>query len=224
MKYQLLILAAPEMNDSSKRFSRTKYESAIKRQNSLFSSPHFVLAAIRQKLLPVGETIDLGNSIITIDIQRKTQGALATVGLCLDYLNVDDPIVITPFDGNLEISMDSFLDEMLTSNSDIGIVAFKSSNPNYSFVRIASGEVIEIAEKKVISGLATSGTFFFKNKLVLLRCIEWALVNNVQTASKFFIAPSINAVIMNRAKIGIFEISEDNYNRLDLESLWEKNE
>jgi hypothetical protein len=152
-------------------------------------------------------------------INRLTNGALSTTALCMDNFNLDTPIVITPFDGYIGIDQLQIINEFITGDYDAGLIAFNSTSPLYSYVRMFNQEVIEIAEKRVISGLATTGTFIFKNGKTLLDCIEWSMVNSIKTNEKYFIAPSLNMMVMNQKRIKVFEINESDYVRFDISSL-----
>ena len=218
-KFQHVILAAPDIRLLTGK--RDDFFQTIKRQESSYNLALNTLIVIRKGFLD-DEKYKLEENSKFFVIDRKTKGALATLGLCLDAILPNLPILVSPFDGFIGISENDFLSAMESSSCDAGLVAFKSTNPRYSYVRMIQSEAIEIAEKSVISSLATSGTFYFKNKEILMNCIQWTLLNRVTFNGNYYIAPSLNSLIMTGRKLKIFEIDENLYTRMELKTFKEE--
>ena len=146
---------------------------------------------------------------------HECKGALASLLLSLESLNTDQPIVVVPSDGLVPKSeFQAFIQAMSQKNVDCGVLVFESFNNEYSFVRTnTNGEVIEIAEKKIISNLATAGIFYFKNRQLIIDCGQWAIVNNLSYNGEFYIAPSLNYFVTSGLKIHTYTIQEDSYLR-----------
>ena len=219
MRYQLLILAAPELDFEMNYVGMGALIQRIKEQIKIFPNPERCVIAVRPNFLLDIESLEEFDNTKVCVINRLTNGALSTTALCMDNFNLDTPIIITPFDGHISIDQSQIINEFITGDYDAGLIAFNSTSPLYSYVRMFNQEVLEIAEKRVISGLATTGTFIFKNRKILLDCIEWSMVNSIKTNEKYFIAPSLNMMVMNQKRIKVFEISESDYARFDISSL-----
>ena len=177
MRYQLLILAAPDLDFEMSYLGMGAFIQRIKEQIAIFPNPERCIIAIRPNSLIDIESLEKFKNTRVSVINRLTTGALSTTALCMDNFNLDTPIVITPFDGYISIDQFQIINEFITGEYDAGLIAFNSTSPLYSYVRMFNQEVLEIAEKRVISGLATTGTFIFKNRKTLLDCIEWSMVN-----------------------------------------------
>jgi hypothetical protein len=219
MRYQLLILAAPDLDFEMNYLGVGAFIQRIREQIKIFPNPERCVIAVRPNSLLDIESLEKFDNTRVAVINRLTNGALSTTALCMDNFNLDTPIVITPFDGYIGIDQLQIINEFITGDYDAGLIAFNSTSPLYSYVRMFNQEVIEIAEKRVISGLATTGTFIFKNGKTLLDCIEWSMVNSIKTNEKYFIAPSLNMMVMNQKRIKVFEINESDYVRFDISSL-----
>ena len=219
MRYQLLILAAPDLDFEMSYLGVGAFIQRIREQIKIFPNPERCVIAVRPNSLLDIESLEKFDNTRVAVINRLTNGALSTTALCMDNFNLDTPIVITPFDGYIGIDQLQIINEFITGDYDAGLIAFNSTSPLYSYVRRFNQEVIEIAEKRVISGLATTGTFIFKNGKTLLDCIEWSMVNSIKTNEKYFIAPSLNMMVMNQKRIKVFEINESDYVRFDISSL-----
>ena len=102
---------------------------------------------------------------------------------------------------------------MIKSDFDAGIIAVKSKNPSYSYIRTLEESVIEVVEKRVISDLATTGVYYFKEKNLLVESIEWVISNHLTMNNSYYLSTAINYLISINARIGILEILERDYER-----------
>jgi len=77
-------------------------------------------------------------------------------------------------------------------------LVFKSDNPAYSYLRVdRAGEVVEVAEKRVISEYASAGTYFFADVATYLSALGHNLRNprNVTYRGAFYVAPILQGII-----------------------------
>jgi hypothetical protein len=156
------------------------------------------------------------NNVTYFPLRKKTKGALMSLGLGIDKLSMSPelPILVIPVDAHVNLNLESFVKRMIGEDCNAGLIALESNNLDYSYLRFHQGKIIEIAEKKRISKYASSGFYFFKNKQIILDCIEWSLLNNLENSANFFVSPSLNLLVMNKDRIGFEMIDEKNYARL----------
>ena len=83
-----------------------------------------------------------------------------------------------------------------------------SRNPKWSFVRTDNeGLVINVAEKKAISDIATVGIYLFSQGSSFVdSAIEMILAND-RVNNEFYVCPVYNYMIMKGARIGVYEVS-----------------
>ena len=143
------------------------------------------------------------------------KGALASLLLSIEGINSNEHIAITPSDGFVpRAKFLEFVDFMIKEDVDCGILVFSSNDPEFSYVRTSkTGDVLEIAEKNVISDLATAGIYYFRNVDMLLDCGNWAIINNVSFNGDFYISPSLNYFVTTGMKMKTFKIFESDYVR-----------
>ena len=145
----------------------------------------------------------------------KTSGALATAAFGLAFLSDDEPFLIAP--SNAEVSRNleqAFFECMLDKQSIVGAIVFSGTDPLYSYARLGkNGEMIEIIEKRVSGSCALAGFYYFSSKKIFCECLEWAMVNNIQTKGNFFISPALNYFLAKSIEISLFEISSEDYLR-----------
>jgi hypothetical protein len=153
-----------------------------------------------------------------IELIKPTRGALISLSFALDKIPDNTPILIIPTNSWVNFDSQKFVNEMFNSENEIGIVCFKSNNSKFSFLRKKGEQVLEFKEKEIISDLATTGVFYFANKIAISNCIEWCLLNNINKNGIYYLAPSLNYFVCQDAKIGIREIDASKYHRIDNES------
>jgi len=98
---------------------------------------------------------------------------------------------------------------MAADECDGGIVTFKSSHPKWSYARIREdGFVIEVAEKKPISNIATAGIYYYKNGKDFIKSAEKMINKNINLNGEFYVCPAYNEMIEEGKKIRIFPIEK----------------
>jgi len=136
-----------------------------------------------------------------------TQGAACSVLNAIDYINTTDDLIIANSDQIIDVDIDKFIDSARKSKSDGMIMIFKSSHPKWSFVRIDKNKnVIEVAEKKVISENATVGIYYFKEGKLFVEAACNMIEKDIRTNNDFYVCPVYNEMILNNKKITTFNI------------------
>jgi hypothetical protein len=159
--------------------------------------------------------VESNKTIKYAEINNQTKGALLSLSFALDLIPEDIPVIVIPNNSYVDFPTNDFMNQMNNENKILGLVAFKSINNKYSYLRFKNNNVIEFREKELIGDLATAGIFYFKNRSEIASCTEWCLLNNIQTNGNFYLAPSLNYFICNNSSIGIFEIPAEKYNRIE---------
>lgn len=140
-----------------------------------------------------------------------TKGALASLGLMLDLIPDNFPIIVVPTNSSIEEPLSDFFQEMSIKDAEIGLVIVKSNSQELSYVRYVNDEIVEIHEKEVVSQFAIAGYYYFKNKKIILECLNWAMLNKINKNSLLYIAPSLNFGITKGMKISSFMVNHEKY-------------
>jgi beta-phosphoglucomutase-like phosphatase (HAD superfamily)/dTDP-glucose pyrophosphorylase len=142
-----------------------------------------------------------------IPISETTQGAACTVLLAKHFINNDQPLFISNCDQFLEWNSIDFINNFLIKNThlDAVISTFKSDgNPKWSYAKIDShGFVNEVAEKRHISDLATTGIYLWRKGQDFVKYAEQMISKNIRVNNEFYVAPVFNEAILNNKKIGV---------------------
>lgn len=71
-----------------------------------------------------------------VEVDGLTEGAACTTLLAKEYINNDEPLLITNSDQYIEWDSNEFMYKMTEQNLDGGIVTFRATHPKWSFAKI----------------------------------------------------------------------------------------
>ncbi|QDK45341.1 hypothetical protein DOM22_09335 [Bdellovibrio sp. ZAP7] len=138
-------------------------------------------------------------------LKEMTRGALNTalagVSLVKDF---GKPIAVDLVD--IDYSAPDFSPSKMFALDPtlFGIIpTFNDSNPKFSYLKMQNNVVLECAEKKVISDVASAGTYFFRNLPTFLHAALGSVKNPERVAFKnsLFLCPSFNFLIDDKLKV-----------------------
>ena len=164
----------------------------------------FYLDNILQLLVP-------GSSVVPV--YGNTSGAAISTLLSIEKIDNSKSLLI--------INGDQIIDENLLElvnrlkGSDGGTVVFKSVHPRWSYVRCdEQGYVVEAAEKKPISNLATAGFYYYKRASDFIKFAKQMIMKDAHIDNNFYVCPIFNEMILAQKKITITEIDSNKYHSL----------
>jgi dTDP-glucose pyrophosphorylase len=146
-----------------------------------------------------------------IEITNDTSGAACTALLATEYFEKDRPLLITNGDQIIDVNYLEVLEKLTDNNLDAGTIVFKSIHPRWSYVRLENNLVIESAEKNPISKLATAGFYWYKKTSLFSRFVKKMIKKEASLEGKYYVCPVFNEMILCQKKIGVVEISPDQY-------------
>ncbi len=138
-----------------------------------------------------------------------TEGAACTTLLAKEFIDNDKHLIISNSDQYVEWDSNAFMYSMIHKDIDAGCVTFEATHPKWSFARLdENGFIIEVAEKKPISNLATAGIYYWKNGSDYVKYAEQMINNNIRTNGEFYVCLVFNEAIKDNFKIRNFKISK----------------
>ena len=156
---------------------------------------------------------------VEVVVQRgKTKGAVCTALLAVSAIDNESPLVISNCDQIIGSQVDKALNFFQDKNADAGVITFESIHPKWSYVEVEDSEdpqsckVVEVAEKKTISKNAIAGFYYFKTGSRFVRAAEKLIMKGATVNDLYFIAPTLNEVILDGGLVLRFSISNDLYN------------
>lgn len=154
----------------------------------------------------------LAPNAIVREVHGVTAGAACTALLAIEYINNDEPLAIINGDQIIETNLAATLSDFQYRNLDGGIVVFEAVHPRWSYVRCNSeGLVVETAEKRPISKLATAGFYYFSQGKYFVNSVMEMIKKDDQIGGNFYVCPTYNQMLLKQAKIGIHKIPREAY-------------
>ncbi len=147
------------------------------------------------------------NKFEVIQINGITEGAACTVLTAMKYINNDDELLIANSDQFISTDINRFIDTARKDKRDGLIMTFKASHPKWSYARVdKGGQVLEVAEKQVISDKATVGIYYFKKGSDFVKAAQSMIEKNIKHNNEFYVCPVFNEMIVADKKIHISDI------------------
>lgn len=196
-----------------------------------FSSPKSLVAVDGQPLLIAATksySVSLGETVVAINREEdvnfgisemiknhlpmvqiysspdRGHGALITAMCALEGLDPSGPLAIASGDSTYKGQISTAVETIRDSGAKAGTLAFPSTSPRWSYLRLdKTGDVIEVAEKRVVGPYATTGFFYFESVNLFLEAAKWVLVNNVNHEGKFFVSATLNYLVSLGEKVAV---------------------
>ena len=145
-----------------------------------------------------------------VEVDGVTEGAACTTLLAKEFINRDDKhLVMANSDQFVEWDSHDFFYSCLNKRTDGAIVTFKATHPKWSFAKVNDdGLVVEVAEKKPISDLATVGIYYWNKASDYVKYAEQMITKNVRTNNEFYTCPVFNEAIADGKKIKTYNINK----------------
>ena len=146
-------------------------------------------------------------------IEDDVSGAAVASLLVIEHIIEDQPLLIVNGDQIIEVDYSKVIDQF--EQFDAGVIVFESIHPRWSFVKQdINGFVIEAAEKKPISKLATAGFYFYNKAQDYIECTKKMILKDCNVNNIFYICPVFNEMILKQKKIVTHKVDSDKYHSL----------
>lgn len=145
-----------------------------------------------------------------IQMEKPASGAACTVLNAVDLINNDDDIIIANSDQIIDLDINKFINYSRKSQIDGVIITFESNHPRWSYALVdKKNNVIEVAEKKVISNNATAGIYYYRKGKDFVKAAYSMIQKDIRINNEFYICPIFNEMIINDKLIKIYPIDKE---------------
>lgn len=151
----------------------------------------------------------LGGEIITSP--GPTSGAAATLLLCKNYIDHNQPLLSVNCDQYLDWDPSDFINRISANKLTSYILTFKSDNPSYSYVKVKNNQVIELKEKEKISDIATCGMYHWARAGDFFQDSEKMIAENKNSNQENYVAPVYNYSIARKLRVEHYEIDQQKF-------------
>jgi dTDP-glucose pyrophosphorylase len=150
-----------------------------------------------------------------IAVPELKSGAACTALHAIGHIARDESLLVVNGDQVVEADLAEIVAEFERRDYDAGVVTFDAVHPRWSYVRTGpDGLVVEAAEKRPISRLATAGVYWFANGGQFLDSTTAMIRKDASVEGVFYICPVFNEVILAGGRIGTHHIDRDRYHSL----------
>lgn len=171
---------------------------------------------IKYHLGDICRLIDGRATVISID--SATQGAACTALYSAIDFDGSDSLLVMNANQLVDLDLGDEIDLFDKSNVDAGVFVFDSAHPRYSYVRVNHQKlVIEAAERRPISRLATTGIFWLRRAGDFVSAVQQMIRNDAAVDGIFYVAPALNQLVLEGKKIAIREIDRASYHPIKSE-------
>jgi hypothetical protein len=158
-------------------------------------------------VLPLNLELGLQKDLLAVSQGWKynfvgaTQGSLATALLGLDFCNLEQSLLVGPADSYVTDGYESLLSGWHQEEFAAMTCTIDGNDDSWSYVRkSAEGVVLEVAEKRRISSLATTGLFGFRSAQIFLELATWALENRFTFEDRYYLSGTLQALLVQGGK------------------------
>jgi len=141
---------------------------------------------------------EIDNSAV-ISINIATRGAAETSYKASSVLDRNSPLIILDCDLWFKSKeYETLINDVLNKKKELGgaLLTFYSESPKYSYAKTYNGEVIETAEKRLISDRAIVGAYFFgKAEYFLTEAREMIKKEPDSDSKEFYVSLVYNSII-----------------------------
>ena len=147
-----------------------------------------------------------------IKLRADTQGALCSVLLAVEYINQDEPLLISNADQIFDQGIADHLQRFTVSDLDAACLTFSSVHPRWSYVKTnENGLVIETAEKRPISKHSIAGLYWYRKGSDFVQSSMASIKHGSSVEGKYFISPVFNEYVLLGKKVGHYVVPNEQY-------------
>jgi NDP-sugar pyrophosphorylase family protein len=160
---------------------------------------------------------------VVVPVSGNTSGAAVTALLAIEEMNEEKSLLIINGDQIIEKNLLELVNKM--KDVDAGVVVFRSVHPRWSFVRCdEDGYVVESAEKRPISNLATAGFYYYKKAGSFIEAAKRMILKGSHVNNAYYVCPVFNEMILDNKKIIVTKIEDKEYHSLSTPKMVSKYE
>lgn len=197
------------------------FKNASRIKNSQFSFTFLETEATRYHMEKIAKL--LVPSARCMNVPEMSQGSACTALMAACQLNQEAELLIISANELVDVDLAQVIEEFRYRTLDAGTLTFRSIHPRYSYVRLNSeGMVIEAAQREPISLFATAGVFWFAKTACFVECAKNLVRKDAHVDGNYFIAPTLNELVLKQKRIGIKELEVAKYFPLKTEKQFEQ--
>lgn len=149
---------------------------------------------------------------IIIEIDYLTDGPADTALLAKDYINNDEPLVVTNCDQIMEWDINDFNSYLESTVCDGVVVTYTATTDKNSYVEIDNnGKIVKFYEKQVVGDVSLNGIHFWKKGKYFVDSTNLMISKNIRVNNEFYVSLTFNQLIELNHEVGIYHITNNKH-------------
>ncbi len=145
-------------------------------------------------------------------LRQPANGALCSCLMASDLIDETAPVIISNGDQVIDADLRRIVAHFLSTGVDAGVITFPSVHPRWSYVRLKNNaEVIQAAEKVVISRDAIAGFYFFRTAGLFMEAAKRCIISGASVNGQYYISASLNELILDGMTVGAYQLGAGAY-------------
>jgi CTP:molybdopterin cytidylyltransferase MocA len=150
-----------------------------------------------------------------VGVPMLSSGAACTALHAIGHIDRDEPLLVFNGDQVLEADVAEIVAGFEAEGLDGGVITFDAVHPRWSYVRKgADGLVVEAAEKRPISHMATAGAYWYRRGGDFVEAVMSMIRKDASVDGRFYVCPTFNELVLRGRRIGTRHIDRDRYHSL----------
>jgi len=152
-----------------------------------------------------------------ISIKSHNLGPVHAVLQAIEHLNLEEPTIVNYADFTCDWNYADFCNEVLYSNCDGAIPCYRGFHPHtlwsnyYAYVPEKEMRALDIQEKIPFTKnpreeFASSGTYYFKNAIVMQKYFERSVIDGLTVGGEFYVSMAYKPMIQDGLNIQVYEL------------------
>lgn len=150
-----------------------------------------------------------GCSVVFLSHLTKGAALSALSGVAAALSDPDEPVLVDLADICYSVTID--IPRLFAQDAQLGGLAltFESDQPIYSYLRRdGRGNIVEAAEKRLISKEASAGTYGFRSAGVYLRAVANSLARGDTCNDLYYVCPLFNGVLAQGLEVKAYKVDD----------------
>lgn len=146
-----------------------------------------------------------------IRLNHNQRGAADAALEAIDYINNDEPLIVTNCDQILQWDSQKFLTTIQSKNPDGAVVLYRSNSNKDSYAKIVDNKIIKIVEKDPISEDALIGVHYWKRGKDFVVSAKLSLMDHAWDKKESYVSETYNHLINEGMYIYPYTIPNNEY-------------
>lgn len=153
----------------------------------------------------------LGVSFTEIRLEYDQKGAADAALAAKEYIDNDEPLIITNCDQILQWDSAKFLNSVTSNDCDGSVVLYRSKSNKDSYAKIVDKKIIKIVEKDAISEDALVGVHYWKKGKDFVFSANLSLMDHAWDKKECYVSETYNHLINEGKYIYPYAIPNNEY-------------